>query len=66
MKDSLMGTSLKVELLESAKAHRYQIRQNGEPARRIQNATLSTVFSSLRRWFVRQRKKSMGGGPDSY
>jgi len=49
IKDSLTGASLKIELVESANLNRFRIRQNGLPAQRVQNATLSTVFSSLGR-----------------
>ena len=56
---NLTGRALKIELLPYIR-DRYLVRQNGLPARAVQHASLTKVFARLRRWMVREVKRSRG------
>ena len=57
IKDNLTGRALKIELLPYI-GDRYLVRQNGLHARAVQHASLTKVFARLRRWMVREVKRS--------
>jgi hypothetical protein len=69
VKAQLTGESLKVELvpapnetpfLSNPAARRYRLRVNGKAAEKVKEATLTEVFSRLRRWLVGRVRKSNG------
>ena len=66
IKDQQNGETLKVELIDAPGLwgeRRYRIRLNGRPAHKVPEATLSEVFSRLRRWLVARAEKPPAAAP---
>lgn len=64
IKDHQTGEGLKVELVDAPGLwgeRRYAIRLNGKPAAKVPQATLSEVFSRLRRWTVTRAERNVAG-----
>jgi len=58
LKDNLTGRSLKVELSQYCRLDRYSIWQNGKRSKTVKVASLSVIFSRLRKWLVAEERRS--------
>jgi hypothetical protein len=61
LKDQKTGEMLKVELIDAPGywgERRYRVRVNGRAATKVQDVTLTEVFTRLRRWLVGRAKQS--------